>query len=98
MRGEAASAVGWGGGIEPACLPEPTPDKQAHTSPIHIAQICHTTPMLYLTRTSEAGTLRLWSTTVVCSPSAEEPDTDATCLYLRSYSPAHHQSAGDHRV
>ena len=46
------------------------------------AQFCHTTPMPYLTQASEAGTLRPWSTTAVCSPSAEEHDTDATRLYL----------------
>src|SRR4029453_2439251 len=51
-----------------------------------------------LTRAGEAGTLRLWSTTTVGSPSAEEHDTDAPRLYLRSYSPAHQKSAGDHRV
>ena len=46
------------------------------------AQICHTTPMPYLTRASEAGTLRPWSITTVGFPSAEEHDTDATRLYL----------------
>src|SRR4029434_4153429 len=65
---------------------------------ISFAQICHTTPMPYLTRAREVGTLRPWLTTAVGSPSAEEYNTDATSLYLRSYSPAQHQSAGDHRV
>src|SRR5262249_26135803 len=47
---------------------------------VHLASanICHTTPMPYLTWASEAGTLRPWSTTAVCFPSAEEHDTDAT--------------------
>src|SRR5262245_329620 len=61
-------------------------------------RILHTVPMPYLTRASKAGTLRPWLTTAACFPSVEEHDTDATRLYLRSYSPAHHQSAGDHRV
>jgi hypothetical protein len=41
-----------------------------------------TTPMPYLTRASEAGTLRISSTIAVGSPSTEEHDTDATHLYL----------------
>ena len=44
--------------------------------------ICNTPSRPYLTLACEAGTLRPWSTTAVCFPSAEEHDTDATRLYL----------------
>jgi hypothetical protein len=39
-------------------------------------------PMPYLTLGSRAGTLRAWLITAVGHPQAEEPDPDATRLYL----------------